>query len=302
MVARQIGADVVHSHFGHIGWTNLSAVNAAHARHVVTFYGFDVSKLPAQDAVWRSRYRELFDQADLFLCEGTHMAGDIMKLGAPHEKVRVQHLGVDVRRFDFRPRQWRPAEPLKVLIAASFKEKKGIPYAIEALGRVRKSQPIELTVIGDATPDAASQQEKAKVMRALQKGGLEARTRLLGFQPHSTMLEEAYRHHIFLQPSVVAGDGDTEGGAPVSIIEMLATGMPVVSTLHCDIPEVMGPALRHLLAPERDTDALLGILTSLIANHADWPSIIAAGRSRMEAEYDLTIQARRQLEHYKRLL
>ena len=57
------------------------------------------------------------------------MARRLIDLGYPEDKVKVHHLGVDVEHIEFRPRQWDIGEPLKVLIAASFWEKKGILYA-----------------------------------------------------------------------------------------------------------------------------------------------------------------------------
>ncbi len=297
-IGEKAGATIVHSHFGNIGWANLAAVRKLGAKHVVTFYGFDVNKLPTLFPKWRKRYRQLFEEADLFLCEGAHMARCIVNLGCPEQKVKVQHLGVDVERLQFKPRQWRPGQPLKVLIAASFNEKKGITYSVEALGKLRHSIPIELTINGDARPDAASQKEKAKINHALEICGLKHKCRLLGYQPHSAMLQEAYTHHVFLHPSVTAADGDTEGGAPVSIIEMLATGMPVVSTTHCDIPEVMGESLSYLLGPERDPDSLAIIVRSLIENSESWRWIATRARERVLAEYDLRVQTRRLAEHY----
>lgn len=301
-VGRRTGTQIIHSHFGNVGWANLDAVRKLGAKHVVTFYGLDVNMLPQQFPVWRKRYRELFAQADMILCEGSHMAGCIVDLGCPEHKVKVQHLGVDVAQFDFRPRQWRPGETLRVLIAASFREKKGIPLAIEALARLRRDIPIELTLIGDAGQDESSQSEKKKILAALERTGLKSFTRLLGYQTHARMLEEAYQHHMFLHPSMTAQDGDTEGGAPVCITEMLATGMPVVSTTHCDIPEVLGSDLHHLLAPERDVEALVACLNTLILNPLRWVEWAQAGRHRVEAEYHKGQQAERLLAHYKKLV
>lgn len=299
---RKTGAKIVHSHFGNIGWVNLGAVRKLGAKHVVTFYGYDVNLLPIQEPVWRRRYHQLFDEADLFLCEGSHMAHCLVELGCAEHKVKVQHLGVDVEWLEFKPRLWQPGEPLRVLIAASFREKKGISYAVEALGLLSREIPIELTIIGDAGADRASQQEKAKILHALESSGLKSNTRLLGYQPHAVMLQEAYAHHVFLHPSVTASDGDTEGGAPVSIIEMLATGMPVVSTTHCDIPEVMGDALRYLLAPERNIDSLEKIMRKLIGEPESWSQIAASGRARVTAEYDLSTQAQSLKERYLELI
>lgn len=301
-VGKSTSATIVHSHFGNIGWANLGAVRRLGAKHVVTFYGLDVNKLPTQFPIWRKRYRQLFEEVHLILCEGSHMARCIVELGCPEHKVKVQHLGVDVEGIAFKPRQWQRGEPLRVLIAASFREKKGIPYAIEALGLLRQEVPIELTIIGDAGPEPESQFEKSRILDALQKTGLTEKTQFMGYQPHDVFFRQAYQHHLFLQPSVTAADGDTEGGAPVSIIEVLATGMPVVSTTHCDIPEVIGPALHHLLAPERDSKALADSIRTLISDPAQWLTLAMTGRSRIEIEYHKFHQAQQLLAHYQNAL
>jgi len=301
-IGRKTGAQVVHSHFGNVGWSNLDAVRKLSAKHVVRFYGHDVSKMLQKYPVFRKRYHQLFHEADLFLCEGSHMARRIIELGCPEYKVKVQHLGVDVERIKFKPRRWYVGEPLKVLIAGSFREKKGIPYAIEAVGLLRQEIPIELTIIGDAGKDEASQEEKYKILFAIERTGLKPVTRLLGYQSHARMLQEAYRHHVFLHPSVSAKDGDDEGGAPVCITEMLATGMPVVSTTHCDIPEVMGAALSHLLAPERDAPALMDRMKKLICAPEEWTTLGSMGRQRIVTEFNQSIMAVHLYEAYKNIL
>ena len=301
-VGRKTGTQIIHSHFGNVGWANLGAVRKLGAKHVVTFYGLDVNMLPQQFPIWRKRYAELFAAVDLILCEGSHMARSIVELGCPAHKVKVQHLGVDVEQFDFRPRQWQPGETLRVLLAASFREKKGIPLALEALGSIRHNIPVELTIIGDAGQDEASRREKDKILSTLERSGLKPLTRLLGYQSHARMIEEAYQHHVFLHPSMTAQDGDTEGGAPVCITEMLATGIPVVSTTHCDIPEVVGSDLHHLLAPEQNVEGLVACLETVIQNPSRWHEWALAGRHRIEAEYHKGKQAERLLAHYKTLV
>lgn len=301
-VGKSVDADLVHSHFGDVAWVNLGAIRRLRAKHFVTFYGFDVNKLPIQQPVWRQRYLQLFSEADLFLCEGTHMAQCLIGLGCPDHKVRVQHLGVNVDNMIFRPRQWDPTEPLRVLIAASFREKKGIPYAIKALQTVAEKVPVFLTIIGDAGRDQESQQEKVKILKALDISGLRKNTRMLGYQTHRSMMQEAYDHHLFLQPSVTASHGDTEGGAPVSIIEMLATGMPVVATTHCDIPEVVGPAYSHLLASERNSEHLAECIQTLLHKPDSWPNLLQKGREHVENNYHLPGQVDRLIACYDEIV
>lgn len=124
---------------------------------------------------------------------------------------------------------------------------------------------------------------------------------MLGYQPHAVLLEEAYRHHIFLSPSVTASDGDTEGGVPVAIIEMAATGMLVISTSHCDIPEVIQHQVTGLLARERDAEGLAVNLRWLIQHQDCWIPILEKGRRHLEAEYDACKQGLRLAQVYREI-
>jgi colanic acid/amylovoran biosynthesis glycosyltransferase len=301
-VVKKVGALLVHSHFGDIGWNDLPGVRKTDARHVVTFYGYDVNKLPTEDKRWLHRYRELFENADLFLCEGPYMARQLVKLGCREDKVRVQHLGVDVGNIRFQPRSWSPGTPFRVLIAAGFREKKGIPYALEALAQLQEKIPLEITIIGDAGSDPGSQEEKKRILNVIEKGGLSSKTRLLGFRPYSVLFEEAYQHHVFLSPSVHASDGDTEGGAPVSLIDMMATGMPVVSTDHCDIPGVVDYGVEGWLVPERDVDGLAERLLWLTEHTNEWENLLHVGRRHIEMEFDAAGQGKRLAKIYEEVV
>jgi colanic acid/amylovoran biosynthesis glycosyltransferase len=231
----------------------------------------------------------------------------LVKLGCPREKVIVHHLGVKVDTITYQPRTWDSNQPLRILMAASFVEKKGITYGLEALGRLQKEIPLEITIIGDASVSnpknrqSQSQLEKEKILATIEKHQLGDKVRLLGYQPYSVFFREAYQHHIFLSPSVTASDGDTEGGAPVSIIEMAATGMPIVSTTHCDIPEVIKHQITGLLAPERDIDALVEHLRWYINNPTVWLSMLEAGRKHIETEYDSRIQGQKLAQIYQQV-
>lgn len=283
-------AQVLHSHFGNHGWSNLKVARKERLKHVVTFYGLDVSYLSKMYIRWRRRYRMLFEEVDRVLCEGPNMAKSIMNLGCPREKIVVHHLGVAIEEIPFKPRVLSPGEPLRVLIAASFREKKGIPYAIEALGRLRNEIPLEISIIGDANEEARCLTEKKKILECIQKNRLQSKVRMLGYQPYPVLLEEAYKHHIFLAPSITASDGDTEGGAPVTITEMIATGMPVVSTVHCDIPEIIKHEVTGFLAAERDVDGLFRNIRKLVNNPNLWNPIMSSGRKFVEREFNSRIQ------------
>ncbi|SCY89911.1 glycosyltransferase [Desulfoluna spongiiphila] len=301
---RRFKADIIHSHFGHIGWYDSLLIRWISARHVVTFYGYDVKRLPKQNKKWLKRYKSLFKNTDLVLCEGEHMARCIIKLGCPESKIKVNHLGVNTGSIPFRPRSCMPKEQLRILIAASFREKKGIPSAIEALGQFQKeNNSIEkITIIGDATEEEHSKQEKRRIIHSIKRNRLSSRVKLLGFKRYDTLMKESYNHHIFLSPSITANDGDTEGGAPVTIIEMMATGMLVVSTSHCDIPGVVKYGNENWLVPENDITELSNRLKWLSENRESWEPMIFKGRNHIEKEFDTIHQSHRLAQHYKSLL
>lgn len=282
----------------HLGW---EGARTAHlARHprlpfVVSFYGRDASLLP-RHAYWRTLYRRLFRVADRVVAEGPHMGRVLTEIGAPADRVRVVHLGIPLEEFPFAERRDPGDDPVVGLIAAAFREKKGIIYALEAMARLVPTHPrLRLRIIGDGPLHA-------EILARTQSPDLAGRVALLGYQPYPVYKEELKRVHFLVAPSVTAADGDTEGGAPVCLLEAQASGLPVIATTHCDIPEVTRPGLSALLAPERDIAALADRLDQLLSRPERWPEMGRAGRAHMEAEFDIDRQVARMNEIYGEVL
>ena len=126
--------------------------------------------------------------------------------------------------------------------------------------------------------------------------------RWLGYQPHDVFMREAAAAQVFLAPSVTAADGDTEGGAPVSLLEVQATGLPVVATTHADIPEVTRPGESAFLVPERDVDALAERLAFLLDHPELWPAMGQAGREHVQRSFDALAQGRKLEALYRSLM
>jgi colanic acid/amylovoran biosynthesis glycosyltransferase len=168
-----------------------------------------------------------------------------------------------------------------------------------ALKRLDRVGPVVITIAGDDDGSLQSLREKQKILKAID--GLSGKVRLTGFLTHEELLVEAYRHHVFLSPSVVSADGDIEGGAPVTIIEMAATGMMVVSTRHCDIPYVIKDGETGFLANERDVDGLVEHLHWLNDNPESWEKVAIAARTHIERDFNARDQGMRLAAVYKSL-
>lgn len=301
--AREVGARVIHSHWGDTGWRDVEAARVAGARHVVSFYGKDVQFLPRKEPRWRDRFRSMFESVDRVLCEGPHFAATLEALGCPAAKIRIQPLGVETRTIAFAPRHRETSAPLRILVAASFREKKGIPDAIDAVGRLaRGGTQAELTVIGDASDDPRSVREKARILAAAERQRDVLTVRWLGYTTREELFEEAYAHDVFLAPSREAEDGDTEGGAPVVLHDMAATGMPIVASRHADIPAVVEHGVTGFLAGERDVDGLAAALARLAADLDLALRMGRAARARVEVAYDVDVLGRKLAAMYEEML
>jgi len=293
---------LLHSHFGDEGYGNLNLKKKLKIPMITSFYGYDVSRL-TKKPIWRYRYGRLFSKGELFLAEGNFMKQSLINLGCQEEKIIVQHLGIDLEKIKFKPRKIGGDGKVKILIASSFREKKGIPYALEAFGKTNRiHKNLELKIIGDSGDEPKEEAEKRKVFDIIKKYNLIDSVKLLGFQPHSVFIQEVYKSHIFLSPSVHASDGDTEGGVPVSIIEASASGMPVVSTFHCDIPEVVIDGKSGNLVQERDVSSLAECMEYLITHPEKWEYMGRRGRQNIEKEYNISIQVQKLEDIYFKLL
>lgn len=298
-VLRKQQVALLHSHFGHVAWTGSQIARVAGVPHVASFYGMDVRQIPQQHPVWLTRYAAMFAQTSRIFCEGNYMAGTIASLGCPPEKITVHPLGINLSKIPFLPRHRRQDEPLRILIAASFREKKGIPIALKAVAGVMNTTDVRVTLVGDASADGASLAEKQRILDTIRQENLSSRVDFKGFVPHSAMLELAQKHHIFLSPSLHARDGDCEGGAPVSIIEMAASGMIIVSSRHCDIPGVVEHERTGWLAHENDLDDITRQLHAAIDAQERWETMARHGRQHIEAHFDASVQAERLFGHYQ---
>jgi len=276
---------LLHSHFGKGGWEDLPLARRFDLPHVVSVYGADIWRLGKTEE-WRQRYDELFASADAFVAEGGAMKRRMIELGCPPEKIHVNHLGVDLAKIPFRPRAPDTDGKIRCLMAGRAIEKKGMIYGMRAFANVARRRP-ELECVVMTWGEAAYKQRLIDELKACaDENGVGGRVTWLGLRPYDEYLELIRTSHIFLVPSVIAENGDAEGGCPVTAIELSASGMPIVGFRHCDIPEVVLDGRSGRLAEERDIDGLTDLLDEVIARPDDWAAMGRAGRAHMEAEYD----------------
>lgn len=289
-------ARLLHAHFGHNGVWALRLKHALHLSLVTTFYGHDMSQTSSL-AAWEKGYRRLFKEGDLFLVEGPHMRKRLNELGCPEEKIEIQRIAIPVAGLPFRMRRpKRKGEKIIIVFSGRFVEKKGLLIALQALRDVQRTHPVfEFRIIGDGPL-------KKEIERFIQNHEMNAYVRLLGFLNYNDYLEEMKNADLFLHPSHTAADGDSEGGAPTTILEAQAIGLPVLSTRHADIPHVVVPGQSALLSEERDVDGLAANVIQLLTDQESWPKMGLAGRRQVEEFHDIEKEIPQLESRYSKLI
>jgi colanic acid/amylovoran biosynthesis glycosyltransferase len=264
---------LLHSHFGPTGWADLHLMHKR--RHITRFYGFDIDKLPNSFPVWEERYKKLFENCDAFLTEGPFMKESLVRRGCAEEKIFIHPLGTDVAQIPFKQRQYDGY--LRVLMACRFTEKKGLIYALEGISKAYHDlncKAMLVTIVGDSIGVPNEELYKAKMLDIVEKNKIGHIVTLAGNMPYDDLMKISLDHNVFLHPSITASDGDCEGGYPVVLLDMMASGMPVVATVHCDIPFVVPDGRYGVLCREKNSDDIAKALSNIMSGDIEFDSHI----------------------------
>jgi colanic acid/amylovoran biosynthesis glycosyltransferase len=268
--------DVLHTHFGPVGNSFRFARELWRAPLLVSFHGYDFTTVPRQQGP--AVYKKLFFNADLVTVNSDYMGKKLQPLGCSPDKIRKLSYGIDLQKYPFRPRTLAGDEPVRIVTIGRLVEKKGIEYVIRALAQVVRRHPhLRYDVIGDGPLRGQLQQ----LAREQSVGGIVQFHGALNGDAIRALLDQA---HLFVLASVTAQDGDQEG-TPVSLLEAQAAGLPVISTQHSGIPEIVLDGESGWLVPERDADALAERLNRLMEHPERWASFGSRGRNFVEARF-----------------
>ena len=272
--------DIIHCHFGPNGLLGVGLRNAGvlRGRLVTSFHGHDFTRYVASNG--NRVYDALFKHGDFFLPVSQHCRDTLIRLGCAENKMAVHHMGVDCYRLAFSPVRPPKSGPIRIVSIARFVEKKGLEYGIRAMAKVIDRYPdVEYDIIGDGP----LWNRCARLIEELATG---AKVHLQGWKDRQETYSLLRKSHIFLCPSVTSVDGDKEG-IPVVLMEAMAIGLPVVTSWHSGIPELVQDGISGLLVAERDVDGLADRLLYLLEHPEMWPGMGRAGREFVEKNYDM---------------
>ena len=216
-----------------------------------------------------------------------HLAA--LQRGRYQAKIRCIFHGLEATPYHRQPPPLHP-EPV-ILAVAQLKEKKGLTYLVQACRRLKDAGfHFVCHIIGDGPlrDELAEQIEQLRLGNTVQ---------LCGSLPHQQVIEAYHAAAIFALPAVIATDGDRDG-IPNVILEAMAMELPVVSTNHSGIPEVITDGLNGVLVPPGDVEALACALAQLLRQPARRQQLGQAARQTVLEKFDLTHNVRKLLAEF----
>jgi len=215
--------------------------------------------------------------------------------GGPVPNLVVLHVGIDGRRFA--PEGGAPAgndtsAPPRIVSVGTLHEVKGQRHLIAAARILaERGTAFELSFVGDG-PDRTELESLAGSVPPI------GRVTFLGSLTRDRIVELLKDADLLVAPSVPTASGKREG-IPVVLIEAMASGVAVVASRLSGIPELVEDDVTGLLVPPGDESALAEAIASLLGDRERRARLAAAGRQRVEADFDLDRNAARLVELFR---
>jgi len=273
---RRYGVEAVLAEYGEMGVLAMEACRRASVPLIVHFHGYDAS-LHSVLQEHAKTYPLMFKEAAAIIAVSRAMQRKLITLGAPPEKVHYNPYGVDCEEFGGAD----PAGAPPIFIAVGrFTEKKAPQITLSAFAQVYQLRlDARLRMIGEGPL-------LDECRRLAEQLGVSAAVTFLGGQPPEVVRQELRRSRCFVQHSVESSTGDSEG-TPVSILEAGATGLPVVSTRHAGIPDVVIEGETGFLVDERDIDGMAQHMLRIAEDPALAARLGQAARKRIADHFSL---------------
>ena len=238
--------DVIHIHFGNIADRVLDYFDRTDIPIFISFHGYDASN-KLKEPTYRNRLNELFQKPNIHpIFVSKFMLENVQNAGVVCKEKNILYYGTDISKFERKSHDY-PKSPFTFLQVSSFQEKKGHEDTLKAYRLFLDQQPKMKTrlVFGGGGGNIEEIKKLAKELR------LEEHIIFKGWVNISEARALMEESHAFLHHSVIAKNNDMEG-IPNAIMEAMAMELPVISTYHSGIPELVEDGVNGFLVKEHD--------------------------------------------------
>lgn len=278
-------AQLLHIYFGHIGVHLLPLIRAWPKPTIVSFHGADVLVDMNKPAYQRAT-KEMLDAVKRVLVRSESLRRALIDLGCNENKIDILRTGIPLEEFPFRERVFPENGEWRFVQACRLIEKKGVATTLRAFAEFSVRHPGSTITIAGEGPLLDELQALARELK------IDHRVSFRGFVSQEQLREIFYASHIFLHPSETGRDGNQEG-VPNSMLEAMASGLPVFATNHGGIPEAIENGISGVLVAERDHAVLAQALLGAVQDRHLLARLARLGSQAVGEKFDQRAQVRR---------
>lgn len=271
---RKNKVDVVLAEYGTHAHFILPYIKKADLPLVVHFHGFDASVI--QVVKNHNHYKEVFQYASKVVAVSQKMEQLLLEMGCPREKLVYNVYGPQPEFLEVQPKFTKK----QFVAIGRFTDKKAPYYTVLAFKKALENHPdAKLIMAGDGY--------LLNTCKNLVKHlGMEAQVEFPG-----VIIPERYRELLsesigFIQHSITAETGDMEG-TPLAVLEASAAGLPVISTNHAGIPDVIIHGEAGLLCEEHEVAAMANNMLVLLDNPSLAKEMGQAGKKNILENFSM---------------
>jgi len=243
---------------------------------VPIFHGFDASVYKVIEEC--ENYQDVFRVSHRVICVSKKMKNTLVGLGCSAEKIVYTPCGPNDMFFTLQPDFTKD----QFVSIGRFVDKKAPYFSILAFHIVLKKYPKYVLKMGGDGPLLNTCKNLVKHL------GIQNNVKFLGVISPEELKNELIISKGFIQHSITAENGDQEG-TPVAVMEANAAGIPVISTYHAGIPDVIIHDQTGLLSEEKDVEDMAQNIIKIIENKDLAIQMGKRGRQRIEENFNMRI-------------
>jgi glycosyltransferase involved in cell wall biosynthesis len=260
---KKAGISVILANYGPVGVALMPLCRELGIKLVVHFHGYDAHQAHILDRFSKS-YQDLGDFASKIIAVSGPMKASLVNLGIHEEKIAILRYGAKTSIFVMK--RQIPEKPVFFGVGR-FVDKKAPYLTLLAFALVVKEHPQARLILGGDGPLLEATRNLADHLK------LHDSVILPGILSREEVAKHMSECTAYVQHSIIPAMGPTKGdseGTPVAILEALVSGVPVISTRHAGISEVVKDQETGLLVDERDVDAMAQAMHRL----AKYPELV----------------------------
>lgn len=286
------GADIHHFHFGYEALMFLQ--NSEPLKNVlIHFHGYDASEMLRKRSYIEALNLEIRRHKATVIYVSDDMRDHLVGSGVRFENSFMLRYGIDLSLFE--PTEANKEKGVfRFVQVSSLVEKKGHEYTLAAIAKAIELEPslkgsVHFTFTGDGP-------RKSKLQELSSELGINSLVSFVGNKSPNEVKQLLDQSDAFLHHSVTAKNGDQEG-IPNAIMEAMAMRLPVLSTFHAGIPELVVHGENGLLCNERQID----LFAEHIVEISKWEKL-EISRNRIGTYYNMVLHNEQLESQYKKLI